>query len=413
MGKFYTGIDLGSDSIKIVVSEINDHKTNVLAATSVRSVGIKKGLITDPTMAIKSIQLAIKEIEGMLGIKISDAIINVPIDYVEFVVALGSISIDNETITGEDVTNVLKDAILGIDDNEEREMVTISPIAFKVDEKIEVKDPKGLRGKLLEVKTIISTLPKQILREIFLVMKECNINVVDITFNAMGDYKEVENKELNTKAGAIVNIGADKTEVSIFNKGILINSGVVPLGSKSVDRDISYIYKVDQMTARKLKETFAVASKEYADYFDVIEIDSKLQEKLVIHQTEISEIVESRLKEILNLAKKQINLLTKRQISYIIITGGISELAGFQYVVENYLGRYAVTLNMTTMGVRHNKYSSVLGMMKYFDQKLELRGKQYSMFQDNIIEELRTTKKKANMSHDTMVTKVFGHFFEN
>ena len=54
-----------------------------------------------------------------------------------------------------------------------------------------------------------------------------------------------------------------------------------------------------------------------------------------INQLEISEIVEARLREILKLSKKQINLLTNKEIRYIIVTGGITEIAGFQYLVEN------------------------------------------------------------------------------
>ena len=244
-------------------------------------------------------------------------------------------------------------------------------------------------------------------------MKLTGIEPIDFVFGASGDYKEIQNDKIDSEVGAIINIGFDKTEVSVINKGIMIKNEIMGVGSKSVDHDIRYIYKVDQMTARNLKETFAVATKRYADYNDVVEIESKQGEKLIISQSEISEIVEARLREILNLAKKQINLLTKREISYIIITGGISELAGFQYLVEDVLGRCASTLNLTTMGVRHNKYSSVQGMIKHFDQKLEQRGKKYSMFQDDKIEEMKAAKKKAGIATDSVISKVFGHFFDS
>ena len=43
----YTSVDIGSDSIKVVTSELFKGKLNLLAASSVKSKGIKKGLITD------------------------------------------------------------------------------------------------------------------------------------------------------------------------------------------------------------------------------------------------------------------------------------------------------------------------------------------------------------------------------
>ena len=41
----YTSVDIGSDSIKVVVCELYKGKLNLLAATSVKSNGIKKGLV--------------------------------------------------------------------------------------------------------------------------------------------------------------------------------------------------------------------------------------------------------------------------------------------------------------------------------------------------------------------------------
>ena len=47
MKHVYTSIDIGSDTVKIAVCELYKNKLNLLAASSVKSKGIKKGLITD------------------------------------------------------------------------------------------------------------------------------------------------------------------------------------------------------------------------------------------------------------------------------------------------------------------------------------------------------------------------------
>ena len=43
----YSCIDIGSDSIKIVVCELYHERYNLLATATIKSKGIKKGLITD------------------------------------------------------------------------------------------------------------------------------------------------------------------------------------------------------------------------------------------------------------------------------------------------------------------------------------------------------------------------------
>ena len=127
---------------------------------------------------------------------------------------------------------------------------------------------------------------------------------------------------------------------------------------------------------------------------------------------ELSKVVEARCEEILKIAKKELKNLTKREIRYIIITGGVSELAGFQYTVEEVLGIKARVCNITTMGIRHNKYSSALGAIKYFDDKLMLRGKSYNMMSNEDIDILMSTEQKIT-ANENIIGKVFGHFFDN
>ena len=63
MKHIYTSIDIGSDTIKVVVCELFNNKLNLLAATSVKSRGIKQGLITDVVEATSSLKEAIDSTE--------------------------------------------------------------------------------------------------------------------------------------------------------------------------------------------------------------------------------------------------------------------------------------------------------------------------------------------------------------
>lgn len=408
MKKIYTGIDLGSYAIKIVVSEYVNGKFQVLASTSVRSKGIKNGLITDIEEASLSLKKAKKEIEDKLGVEINQAIVSVPSDGIKFDIVSGSIDLNPiELVDTKQITEVLKEATIGhVEEN--YELVTILPISFQIDDGEMVKDPKGMQGNKLSVKAVVTTIPKYFLKQTMDLLKECGMEAIDIGFHSLGDYYEVHNKEIDSEVVGIVNIGYDSTEVSIFNKGIMIKDEKIDVGSKLIDLDIAKKYGVKKSVARYLKENFAVSNTRYADANDIIEISNKVGEDITINQLEISETVETRLLEILKLAKKQISILTNREISYIIITGGISELAGFQYIVENVFDRRASTLNIGTIGVRSNVYSSVLGLIKYFHYKLELRGNSYSMFNDKQIENLISTKRKDNDAN--IISKVFSYF---
>jgi cell division protein FtsA len=412
MKKIYTGIDLGSYSIKIVVCEVINNKFHVLAASNTRCSGIKNGIVTDIDEAKIYLEKAKKDVEGMLGITIDQAVVTVSSMDRTFDIVEGEVAIENENklVSSNDISNVFQEAVLGrVPEN--KELITITPISFQVDDGKTVKDPKGMLGEKLHLKAVITSIPKENFKNVIYLLKSCDIEAVDVTYGSIGDYYEARNQDFDRSVSAIINIGYSKTEVSIFNKGIMIKNEIINNGSKLIDKDLAYVYNLKRSQARFLKENFAVSNTRYSDINDTIELTNKNGEDIVLNQLEVSEVVEARLIDLLKLAKKQINILTNREISYIIITGGISELAGFEYVVENVFDRRCSTLDIGTMGIRNNMYSSSYGIIKYFHNKLDLRGLSYSMVSEKEASNLVSTKgKSSNNFHDNIISKVFGYF---
>ena len=414
MRKIYTAIDIGSDSIKIVVSEFFNRKFNVLASSSVVNSGSRRGIIVDKSKVIESLKKGIIDIERTIGIKIEEAIVTIPSNDRKISVSSGNTKIISGTVTGDDIKNALSDSTID-KISEGYELVSVIPITFSVDDSQNIADPKGRNGDELGVKTLLVTVPKKNLVDVVDVCMSCNVQVKDVVLPTVGDYYEARGKDTECNVGAIVNMGSDTINVSIFNKGIIIKDEIINLGSRNIDKDISYVYGVDLPVARELKENFALCSRKYADNNDVIEINTNKEDAIKINQYEISEVVESRVSELLKLAKKSINNLTNRKISYIIVTGGLSELIGFGYVVENVLGINASTLNMTAMGIRNNKFSSSMGAIKYFHERLKLIGSEYSMFNDDVLDETLMNNKKnlLNINNNTFIGKIFGYFINN
>lgn len=411
MSEIYTGIDLGTDSIKVVVCEKVNDEFFVLASTSSPSSGIKDGYIIDTKSAVNSVRGAMKNINEMLGIKINKVIACIPSSECKMDIVLGSVNvIDYNEITGVDVSNVLLDAIKN-QDFTNYELVTAMPISFTVDGTINISDPKGMKGSILDARVVISTTPKEPLYRILEVLKLADLETVDIAFNSVGDYFTIKDKKYDELVGAIINIGEESTNISVFNKGIQIKNSVIPIGSHNVDKDITYVYKSKLSVSREIKENFAVAMSSYADSSDKYNIVVDDNTTKEVDQVMISKVVEARIQELLKLAKNEIKNLTNREIRYIIITGGLSEIAGFQYLVEKEFGFVAKVCNISTMGIRHNKYSSVYGITRYFDDKLRLRGKTYNMITKEDVQLLKSNNFNVT-TNENMLSKVFGHFFD-
>lgn len=412
MKQVYTSIDIGSDSVKIVVAELFNNKINLLAASSIKSNGIKKGLITDAEKASESIKKAITSVEEMLGIKIKKVITSIPSYYTEFEMIKGSIELEKEVpIDGDKVSELLTEAIKTSKIND-KVMVTTLPIDFMVDEKSNIKDPKDMIGNTFATRAIMVHTAKKNLLSVIKILESLDLEVVDVSLNSIGDMYAVRDKEIKEKIGALINIGHETTTVSLYNKGIIVKSSVIGMGGRNIDRDISYIYKVNEKDASKIKEKFALAHKKYASVNDYYEIKNEAGEQIQINQFEVSEVVMARLEEILVTARKEINMLTKHDVDYILITGGTSSMANFDLIAKEVLGNETKIGEIKLVGLRHNKYSSAIGNIVYFISKLKLKEKNYSMISKDD-SQILSTSKKSLISENSMLGKVFGCFFDD
>lgn len=407
MKKIYTAIDIGSDTIKFVVGEYYKDKLNILCAHEEKSKGIRKGLIVDPNLAINSIKDGMKEINNNLGINIKKVVVGVPSYNSKFMFVTGEINITDDIITTDNVNNIIKTSVYSKIE-QDYELVTVIPIAFFIDGEREEK-VVGKAGNKLEMKGIMVTAPKKNIYSVLSVMEGAGLEVVDITISPLGDYFEVKNDSLDKRVGAIINIGHETMNVSVFNRGKLMNTEIIQLGGINIDKDLAYMFNISIFDAREIKERFASSHKRFIALNDVYEVKNTAGEVINLNQIEVTEIVMDRLAELLKLAQKQILLLTKQNISYIVITGGLTEIRAFKNLVYEILGKDVIIYTEDTLGARNNKYTISIGMIKYFIDKMEVRGREYSSI-DEQDEELLINPNNKNIRGKASITKIFGNF---
>ena len=411
MREIIASIDIGSSKIKLVVAEMVNDELNVLCAIDEDSRGVKKGVIVEPSETEYAIRKLLKKEEDILGIKVSKAIVSISEDAAEFKIGEASVSISEEEVSANDIIRVLQQSVKG-NILKEYELLTVVPIMFKVDD-VKTRIPKNMKGSSLSVKSVVVSLPKKDIYETAKILEKCGIEVIDIMIDSIGSYYAHHDESTDTSTGVVIDCGAETIKIAIVNKGIVINNLVLGIGGSKVDSDIAFIYKLTEEQSKKLKETFALANKKYASQKEKELIVNTLGEKVLINQYELTEFVMSRLHELLNMAKNEINYLTKKEISYIIITGGLTELRDFPLEIESVFGRIARMGKINIIGARDNKYAVCIGMIKYFDNKLRLRAKEYSIFNEDELDILCANSDKKSNSNDSILSKVFGIFFDN
>jgi cell division protein FtsA len=342
----------------------------------------------------------------MLGLQVKQVIVTVPSTKAIFSVVGGSIEVKNEgnLITGDDVAHVIHESIKG-NVPKDYEFISMMPTAFYLDDDRVIRDPKGLTSKTLKVRGVISLTPKTNIYPVLACLERIGVEVLDITLGAIGDYYEVKNKDLDSKVGAIINLGAETTTVSIFNKGIITNNKVLNYGGLNIDNDISYMYKLPIEKSKKIKEQNGLRLSNHP----TIEIEND-DKKITIDAKELKSVIESRTDEIIKLALQEIKDLTKKEISYIIFTGGLTELLDLKDLLDR---RYPGSKIMKNeeIGARNNKFSASLGIIKYHAYNAKMRDKDFSIF--TIEEQQQISGTVSETETDSAIGKLFGYIFNN
>lgn len=107
---FFTGLDIGTSSIKVLVAEHINDEINVIGVSNAKSAGVKDGIIVDIEAAAAAIKTAIAQAEEKAGISIKVVNVGLPANLLQIEPSQGMIPVTNDAkeITDIDVENVVR-----------------------------------------------------------------------------------------------------------------------------------------------------------------------------------------------------------------------------------------------------------------------------------------------------------------
>ena len=88
-------------------------------------------------------------------------------------------------------------------------------------------------------------------------------------------------------------------------------------------------------------------------------------------------------------------------------------MTDFVLEVESVFGKIAYVGKIPIVGVRDNKYAACVGMIKFYDTKLKLRDKEFSIFNQDELDILTGNTETKKSKNENVFSKVFGIFFDN
>lgn len=370
MRNIITSIDVGSSKICAMIAELDERgQPQIIGIGKSYCEGVKKGVVVDIEETAKSIKEALEKAETMANVGVSSVHVALPGGYCEVIRNKGMIAVSspNREITDEDIDRVINAATI-ISVSQNSQIIDVVPREYLVDGYDEIKDPLGMTGVRLEVDADIVLGSKTTAYNLIKAVNHAGLEVESLVMEPFATAEAVLSKDEKELGILLIDVGAGKTDVSIFKNGNLSFSKLIPVGGWHISHDIKVGLRTgfEEGEQLKIKHANLNFTKERSETITVHSLGEKGQHSITTE--ELSQIVYARVQELLMLID---NELTKRNLKKDLLTGAVITGGGLNYIegAEN-LAKEILGVNTRLgkpekIGAKEPIFSAATGILQY------------------------------------------------
>jgi cell division protein FtsA len=278
-------IDIGSSNIVIAGREEPTPKGLFNPDfIMVPSRGFDRGYVHDSAKATESLVQAIYRFEKKIKRRVTRATIAIG------GTDLGSQSVktgielrrNDIEISERDIREVLEKAeLLFMDKYPNKKVLHVFPSGYRVDERDVLGSPVGMFGSTLDVRVTMVTAEEHHVDALTKVINSSGIQVHEIVAGPLADSMICLNYQQKKQGCVLVNVGAETTQVSTYERGLLSTLRVFPIGSDDVTNDLALGLQIPIEQAEDVKQgknntfpqkqTREIIDARFADIIDSVE----------------------------------------------------------------------------------------------------------------------------------------------
>lgn len=365
---FFTGLDIGTSSVKVLVAEYTDNEMNVIGVSSVKSAGVKDGIIVNIDVAAGAIKKALEQAEEKSGIRIDRVNVGLPANLLQIEPTQGMIPVttDSQEITDLDVENVVKSALTK-SMTPEREVISFIPEEFVVDGFQGIKDPRGMMGIRLEMRGMLYTGPRTILHNLRKTVERAGVQVENIVISPLALTRSVLNEGEREFGATVIDLGGGQTTVAVMRNQELQYTNIYQEGGDYITKDISKVLTTSQSIAENLKFNYGIAYPQDASDKEKFTVEV-IGESTPVEVTEryLSEVISARLRQIFDRVRQDLERTRALDLpGGVVLVGGGAILPGIAELAQEVLGANTKLFVPNQIGIRNPAFASVISLVEY------------------------------------------------
>ena len=326
IGDIIVGVHIGTTRVATVVGEVNNfEQIETVCNTSCKCSGLKKGKIINEEEISLSLARTIQDAENETNLKINSAYVTIPGKYVTIV--QNSITKEvKDKYAGISIRDV-QAAIMQVKDIEipdGKTLIDIVPDKIVLENGTIVADPVGSLSSSFTISAQVILAEKDYTRQLTNIFKKAGLEIDGIVPETLAERNLILDKNELHDNIAIIDVGAENTDIGVFEGSTFIYTNSIPLGGDNITNDIALVLNITEEEADKLKRQYGLALKSFIDNDnDIILNTCKDNNKnKIIKSSELIEIIEARIEEMFLIINKELtNQGIKPKINNVVLTG--------------------------------------------------------------------------------------------
>ncbi|MBS0480836.1 MAG: cell division protein FtsA [Proteobacteria bacterium] len=381
--KAFGAVNIGSFRISAMVAGLSETGEMIVLGSFHRAAqGIKRGYITDMQAATYAVRDAVERAEKIANTAVTSVWIGASGAGLASQVAQVEVDIGGRRIEHEDIEHLLVSA-RDVIQPDGRMVLHAQPAHYTLDGADGVADPKGLHAERLGVDIHVMLADGAPIRNITEAVQNAHLDVEAVVGSPIAAGHACLTNEERELGVALVEFGAEVTNVSVYAGGMLLGLVTIPMGSGDITDAVASAFGIRRFQAERLKCVHGSAIASPADHREMIPVNAPGEEgsgplarhaddKNRIPRAELVSVITGHLgrwMEEVNKALKGLGFSGQRG-QLVVITGGGAELAGLADYAQSAVGkpvRVGKPLHMKGLAEAHATpgFTTLAGLVLY------------------------------------------------
>lgn len=350
--KVYGAVNIGSFRISAMIAGLSESGEMIVLGSGHRaSQGVKRGYVIDMEGATHAVRDAIERAEKIANTTLSKVWIGCSGAGLASSVARVEVDIGGRRIAQDDIEHLL---VAGRDviQPDGRMVLHAQPAHYTLDGAHGVPNPKGLHAERLAVDIHVMLADGAPLRNITECVQNAHLDVEAVVGSPVAAGHACLSPEEREIGVALVEFGAEVTNISVYAAGMLLGLTSIPFGSGDVTDAVASAFGIRRHQAERLKCVHGSALASPSDHRELVPANAPsdadggplarhADDRNRIQRAELVSVITTQIAQLTEEVGRALKTMgfTGQRGQQIVLTGGGAELPGIADYAQAALGK--------------------------------------------------------------------------